>query len=152
MKNAIRLLLLAVSLAALSGTAMAQGDRQRPTREQLAEVQARHIAEEIALDDETSDRFIETYCNFQGEIWALGRPHRQPQQQMTEEEAGQALKAHFAHSQKILDLRQKYYGIYSGFMTQKQIMRVYELERQMMARLSKRGIRPDTPKGRMPRE
>ena len=63
MKNAIKLLLLAVSLAALSGTAMAQGDRQRPTREQLAEVQARHIAEEIALDDETSDRFIETYCN-----------------------------------------------------------------------------------------
>lgn len=46
MKNAIKLLLLAVSLAALSGTAMAQDDRQRPTREQLAEVQARHIAEE----------------------------------------------------------------------------------------------------------
>ena len=48
---------------------------------------------------------------------------------MTDEETGQMLKARFAHSQKILDLRQKYYGIYSEFLTQKQIQRVYELER-----------------------
>ena len=61
---------------------------------------------------------------------------------MTDEETGQALKARLDHSQKILDLRQKYYGIYSEFLTQKQIRRVYELERQMMDRLSKRGKRP----------
>ena len=58
---------------------------------------------------------------------------------MTDEETEQALKDRFAHSQKILDLRQKYYGIYSEFLTQKQIRRVYELERQMMDRLSKHG-------------
>ena len=61
---------------------------------------------------------------------------------MTDEETEQALKDRFAHSQKILDLRQKYYVIYSEFLTQKQIRRVYELERQMMDRLSKRGKRP----------
>ena len=57
---------------------------------------------------------------------------------MTEEETGQALKDRFAHSQKILDLRQKYYALYSEFLTQKQIWRVYELENQMMKRFSQR--------------
>ena len=58
---------------------------------------------------------------------------------MTNEEAEKVLKARFAHSQKILDLRQKYYAIYSEFLTQHEIRRVYELEKQMMNRLAARG-------------
>ena len=141
----IRLLLLVVALTTVCGTISAQTGKQRLTREQLAEVQAKHIAKEMAMDDATSQRFIDTFCQFQRDIWALGpRPKRpkQPHSQMTDEETEQALKDRFAHSQKILDLRQKYYGIYSEFLTQKQIRRVYELERQMMDRLSKHGKRP----------
>ena len=141
MKDIIRILLLAVMLTAIGGTASAQSSRQRLSREQLAEVQARHIANEMAMDDTTSQHFIETFCQFQREIWALGPRPKRPGNQMTDEETEQALKARFAHSRKILDLRQKYYGIYSEFLTQKQIRRVYELERQMMERLSKRSIR-----------
>ena len=48
---------------------------------------------------------------------------------MSDEETEQVLKERFGHSQKILDLRRKYYAIYSKFLTQKQIRRVYELER-----------------------
>ena len=141
MKNIIRLLLLAVALTAFSGTVSAQSNKQRLTREQLAEVQAKHIAKEMAMDETTSQRFIETFCQFQRDIWALGSRPKQPNNQMTDEETEQALKARFAHSQKILDLRQKYYAIYSEFLTQKQIQRVYELERQMTERLSKRSRR-----------
>lgn len=138
MKNIIRLLLLVVSLTAFSGAVSAQNRKQRLTREQLAEVQAKHIAKEMAMDKATSQRFIKTFCQFQRDIWALGPRPKQPNDQMTDEETGQALKARFAHSRNILDLRQKYYAIYSEFLTQKQIQRVYELERQMMERLSKR--------------
>lgn len=138
MKNIIRLLLLVVSLTAFSGAVSAQNRKQRLTREQLAEVQAKHIAKEMAMDKATSQRFIKTFCQFQRDIWALGPRPKQSHSQMTDEETGQALKARFAHSRKILDLRQKYYAIYSEFLTQKQIQRVYELERQMMERLSKR--------------
>ena len=138
MKNIIRLLLLVVSLTAFSGAVSAQNRKQRLTREQLAEVQAKHIVKEMAMDKATSQRFIKTFCQFQRDIWALGPRPKQPNDQMTDEETGQALKARFAHSRKILDLRQKYYAIYSEFLTQKQIQRVYELERQMMERLSKR--------------
>ena len=141
MKNIIRLLLLAVALTAFSGTVSAQSNKQRLTREQLAEVQAKHIAKEMAMDKATSQRFIKTFCQFQRDIWALGPRPKQSHSQMTEEETGQALKARFAHSRKILDLRQKYYAIYSEFLTQKQIQRVYELERLMMERLSKRSRR-----------
>ena len=141
MKNIIRLLLLAVALTAFSGTVSAQSNKQRLTREQLAEVQAKHIAKEMAMDKATSQRFIKTFCQFQRDIWALGPRPKQSHSQMTDEETGQALKARFAHSRKILDLRQKYYTIYSEFLTQKQIQRVYELERQMMEHLSKRNRR-----------
>jgi hypothetical protein len=51
-------------------------------------------------------------------------------------------------SQKILDLREKYYKKYSAFLTQKQIERVYELERKAMQRLSKRGQRGQGTSGR----
>lgn len=141
MKNIIRLLLLVVSLTAFSGAVSAQNRKQHLTRKQLAEVQAKHIAKEMAMDKATSQRFIKTFCQFQRDIWALGPRPKQSHSQMTDEETGQALKARFAHSRKILDLRQKYYAIYSEFLTQKQIQRVYELERQMMERLSKRSRR-----------
>ena len=141
MKNIIRLMLLAVALTALSGAASAQGNKQRLTREQLAEVQAKHIAQEMAMDEATSQRFIETFRQFQRDIWALGPRPKHPNDQMTEEETGQALKGRLIHSRKRLDLRQKYYTIYSEFLTQKQIRHVYELERQMMERLSKRSKR-----------
>lgn len=142
MKNLIRLLLLAVSFTALSGAASAQNDKQRLSREQLAEAQARHIAGEMAIDSATSKRFIDAYCRFQKEIWALGPRKRLQPNSMTDEEIGQVLRDRFAHSQKILNLRLKYYAVYSEFLTQKQILRVYELERQMMDRLAKRGKKP----------
>ena len=91
------------------------------------------------MDSVTAERFTDTFCQFQREIWALGPRPKQPRRQMTDEETEQALKERFAHSQKILDLRKKYYAIYSEFLTQKQIRRIYQLERQMMERLSKHG-------------
>ena len=126
MKGIIRILFGVVALTTFCGTVSAQTGKQRFTREQLAEVQAKHIAKEMAMDDATSQRFIDTFCQFQRDIWALGPRPKHPNDQMTDEETEQALKARFAHSQKILDLRQKYYVVYSEFLTQKQIRRVYE--------------------------
>ena len=142
MKNIIRLLLLVVTFTAFSFTAMAQNygkaNKQRLTREQLAEVQARHIAKDLAFDEATSKRFIKTYCNYQQEVWALG-PRVKPQRgKQSDGQTEQTLKDRFAHSQKILELRKKYYGVYSEFLTQVQIERVYQLERQMMLRLAKK--------------
>jgi hypothetical protein len=141
MNRFLRIVLLAAAIVC-SGTSGAQNnDRQRLTREQLAEMQARHIAREMAMDDATRRQFIETYCQYQAEIWALGprndRSHRPTPSAMTDAETEQAIKERFERSQRILNIRQAYYAKYSEFLTQPQIRQVYELERQMMIRLAK---------------
>ena len=101
---------------------------------------ANYIANQLALDDATTHKFVDTYCDFQKELWAIGP-------RMKQNRKGATTDAHdrFERSQKILALREKYYKRYSTFLTQKQIQRVYELERQMMRRLSQKG-------GRAPRQ
>lgn len=111
--------------------------RQRMAREQLAETQAKHIAEALAFDEQTAAKFVETYCECQKEIWTLA-PKKQRQRGATETEAEETIQNRFDRSQKLLDIRKKYYDEYSKFLTQKQIERVYELEKQMMKRLSDR--------------
>ena len=115
-----------------------QSKKQRISREELAEKQARHIAHELALDDATTQKYVATYCAYQKEVWALGpRVKRHQSENATEAEAEQANKARIEQSQKILDLREKYYKEYSKFLTQRQIERAYELERKSMNRLAR---------------
>ena len=143
MKNIVKFALCAIMMAVCTTAVQAQNDQsneQRMSREQLAEAQAKHIAHELALDDAISKKFIDTYMDYQKEIWALGPrlSHRQ-QQAETDAEAERNIKQRMERSQKILDLREKYYKRYSQFLTQKQIERVYELERKAMQRLARRG-------------
>ena len=128
--------------------------KQRMSREQMAEKQARHIARQLALDDATSQKFIETFSAYQKEVWALrpqGKRKHQKNSEMTDAEAEKVIKDQFDHSQKMLTLRQDYYNKYGWgqggeayLLPAKQIQRVYELERQSMNRLAKRG-RPNGP-------
>ena len=144
MKNIVRIALCAIMMAMCTTAIQAQdnnqSDKQRMTREQLAEAQGKHIAYELAFDEQTTQKFIEAYQDYQKEVWALGpRLSRRQQQAETEAEAEQAIKQRMERSQKILDLREKYYQRYSQFLTQKQIERVYELEHKAMKRLARRG-------------
>lgn len=131
----------AINVIFLSELNAQQNNKQRMTRDELAEVQAKHIASELAFDDPTTLRFIETYKNYQKEIWNLGprakKNNRIDSQTSTEQDLQVELNARFEKSQKILDIRKKYYNEYSKFLTQKQIQRVYEIEKDVMKRLSK---------------
>ena len=95
----------------------------------------------MAFDEATTKQFVETYTACQKEIWALGprmkgaRKQTNAQQQ-TEAEAKQDIALQFERSEKLLQIRQKYYAEYSKFLTQNQIKRVYVLERRMMKRLA----------------
>lgn len=112
-------------------------ERQRMTREQLAQTQARHICNELALDEEKSTKFCNEYCNYMKVFWAIGpKVGKKQRTDMTDAQAETQNKQDFERSQKILDLRQKYYKRYSTFLTQRQIQRVYEIEKQMRYRLA----------------
>lgn len=139
MKRIISMLIMAVMMTAFSSTTYAQdtNDRQQK-REKLAETQAHHIARQLAFDDATTAKFIDTYCQCQKEIWALGpRAKRQRGTAKTDAETEKAIEERFERSQKLLDIREKYYKEYSKFLTPKQIQRVYAIEKRMMGRLGK---------------
>lgn len=146
MKKLVLRLIMVMCMMTISSTivtaqtskpAIQKTERQRMTREQLAETQARHIANQLALNDETSEKFTMEYCSYMKELWAIGpRAGKKQQGEMTDAQAEAKTKQDFERSQKILDLRQKYYKRYSTFLTQRQIQRVYEIEKQMRNRLT----------------
>ncbi len=143
MKYIIRTFIIAIMMIASCTTVFAQQNtqKQRMSREQLAEVQAKHIAGELAFSDAVTEKFVKTFCDCQKEIWALGPRQRPDKQGMSEQENEERIKQRFAMSEKILNIRQKYYKEYSKFLSQAQIEKVYEQERKMMKRLANRGKR-----------
>ena len=137
MKKLLSILMMVVCTWCVSLPVQAQqtNAKQRITREQLAEVQAKHIASNLALNNELTAKFIETYTQCQKEVWALG-PRPKYNSQNSEEQTEQQMQKRFEMSEKLLAIRQKYYKKYSTFLTQKQIERVYQMEKQMMQRFA----------------
>ena len=121
------------------GNKPGDAQRKRPNMEQLTKMQASRISQSLGLDDKTSQKFIETFCQCRKEMGAT-HTHRQGKKraEMTDAEVDKAIKADFAQGRKILDIREKYYKAYSKFLTPKQIQRVYDMERQDMQRFAKK--------------
>lgn len=116
-----------------------EGQRKRPNMEQLTKMQASRISQSLGLDDKTSQKFIETFCQCRKEMGATRTHHQKKKRaEMTDAEVDKAIKADFAQGRKLLDIREKYYKAYSKFLTPKQIQRVYDMERQDMQRFAKR--------------
>ncbi len=113
--------------------------QQHKTPEQLDTMRARHIASELAFDEETARQFIELYCQCHKDLRDIRskRPRVKEGDGQTEEAIRQSILAQFDQSRKMLDLREKCYTEYSRFLTQRQIRRVYELEREVNQRLIK---------------
>ena len=118
------------------GSVSAQdSEKKRPSREQLAELQARHIAGSMALDDATAKKFVDAYRDYQQEVWNSDASMRKKENQsLTDAEIEKNIKERFARSRKLIDIREKYYDVYRDFLSPKQIQRVYELEKQVMKR------------------
>ncbi len=151
MKTIFRSFMIAIMMIASCATGFAQqnapqhsNQKQRMSREQLAEVQAKHIANELAFSDAVAEKFVKTYCDYQKEIWSMGPRQRPNKQDLSEQEKEERIKQRFAMSEKILDIRKKYYKEYSKFLSQAQIEKVYDQERKIMNRLAKRGHKKTT--------
>lgn len=130
MKTILRTLLVAITVMMCATAAMAQAnDGKRLSREELAVNQAKYIAHELALDEATTNKYVETYCAYQKELWALG-----PRKDLNVEQR-------LERSQKVLDLRKKYLAIYRGFLTETQVDRAYRLEKKVLDRMRKKNAR-----------
>lgn len=143
MNKITRMLLLATMLIAISLPSQAQETTdKRKSREELAETQARRIAHDMAFDDKTTSRFVEVYCQCQREVWTLGPRKGAKKRGRHAPSSGEGttitMQERFDRSQKLLDIRKKYYTEYRKFLSEEQVERVYQLEQQMMKRIAKR--------------
>lgn len=112
----------------------------RQSRQQFSQIQAENIAKELNLDATTGKRFTETYMKCQQEIWKIepGRPPRHREANtadLTEQEAQKIITDRFIHRQKMNEIQERYYKEYSKFLTQKQILRMYDHEWKMMEKM-----------------
>lgn len=126
MKQLLQTIIIAIVVMASGMSAMAQANSsQRLSRKELAVKQAQYIAHELAFDKSNTDKYVETFCQYRNEVWALG-----PRKNLTTEQR-------LERSQQILDLRKKYNTIYRGFLTEQQLDRAYKLEKRLLNRMGK---------------
>ena len=138
MKRIIRIMALAMFMVCMSMGANAQNkqkkDGSRMSVELLTELRAKRIAQALALDDATAQKFTTTFCACQKELYAANKAMKEnkgkKRSEMTDAEIETIQKDRFKQSRKLLDLREKYYGEYRKFLSARQVRRVYELEKQ----------------------
>lgn len=139
MKQTFKIIMLIVAIMTTAQTYAADNRQERISREELAKTQAKHIAKQLAFDEATTGKFVDTYCRCQQEIWTIDScPETDRKKKRRAEcKSGMSIEKRLERSQKLLDIRKKYYGEYSKFLTDAQIDRVYQIEKKMMDRLGK---------------
>ncbi len=136
-----------------SNSGKAQTEKgQRLSHEQMIEQQAKRLASELSLDSDKTTKLVDTYAKCQKEIDALDprggqAPEDMPKPEegnktdksakkekpaeMTDAQAEQEIKKRFDNEAKKLAVRQKYYKVYSTFLSQSQILKIYDHEEHM---------------------
>ena len=146
--NYVGMLLVALILS-VQGLYAQEGPRKGPdrkpfTHEQMTEIMAGRISQDLALDDATAAKFVEVYKKYMNEINTLRKPvdgfpprpdmskdnkdgkeFKMERKPVTDEMVEKMMKARFAQSRKMLDIREKYYDEFRKFLSPKQVERVY---------------------------
>lgn len=134
-------ILSAVMMLVASTLAFAQTPqgKARPSKEQMAQMQAVKIAEQLMLDEGTSSKFIPLYKEYKSENRAINEKYRKPKVKPAEGEApavktdaevDKEIRDQFAKSQEVLDLRKSYYEKFLKILSPKQIQQMYKLEKE----------------------
>lgn len=121
----------------------AKPERKQFNREQMLQMQCNQIIKGLALDDATAAKFAPVYKSYMEEMRATramnprkpagnktSADKQTPKPVPTDAEVEQAIKARFAQSRKMLDIREKYYNEFRKFLTPKQIQKMYNMEKR----------------------
>ncbi len=123
--------------------------KQRPTQEQMIQMQANQMVKTLMLDDATAAKFVPVYESYLKELRECRMMNRTPRGKkaegisngnagakpgmrpaMTDAQIENQIKEQFAQSRKMLDIREKYYNEFRKILTPKQIMKIYQTERR----------------------
>ena len=111
--------------------------RKRMTLEQITELQANKIVQELGLDDATAAKFTDVYKKYKKEMESVRKPNfgKRPDVKTgdkgqrpvsTDAEVEKRIKENFAQSRKMIDIREKYYDEFRKFLSPKQIQKIYD--------------------------
>ena len=120
--------------------------RPRMTMEQVAEMQANKIVNDLGLDDKTAARFTDVYKKYMKEqddvrkefpLYGVNgmkaRVSKDEDGKMkaqavvpTDEKVDKMMRDRFKQSRKMLEIREKYYDEFRKFLSPKQVQKVYD--------------------------
>ena len=145
------------SLVTLSAQNNGNKDKkQRPTQEQMIQMQTDRMVKSLMLDDATAAKFTPVYEKYLKELRECRMMNHKPGMRrgaaqgaeangaaetqkpaLTDAEIAQNIKDQFAQSRKMLDIREKYYNDFSKVLSQKQIAKIYQMERNYADKFKK---------------
>ena len=144
------------SLATISAQNKVNKDKkQRPTQEQMIQMQTERMVKSLMLDDATAAKFTPMYEKYLKEVRECRMMNHKPRVKkdapqgtdangaapqkpaMTDADIAQQIKGQFTQSRKMLDIREKYYNDFSKILSQKQIMKIYQMERSCADKFKK---------------
>ena len=143
MKTKFIYVIMAVLLMGSQMTLSAQNTdnkqkKQRPTPEQMVQMQTKQIVNTLMLDDATAAKFTPVYekylkelreCRMMTHKASTDANAKKERPSMTDDEIATMLRNQFTQSRKMLDIREKYYNEFSKILSQKQILKIYQQEK-----------------------
>ena len=117
--------------------------RPRMTMEQVANIHAAKIVNDLGLDDKTAARFTDVYKKYLKELDGVrkeyaadlkvrGKVEKDKEgtgfkmKTPTDEEVDKMMRDRFKQSRKMLEVREKYYDEFRKFLSPKQVQKVYD--------------------------
>ena len=146
MKKYLFMVMAAVMMLGGSITVNAQvaqngKERLHLTVDQIIQKRTEKMVQTLMLDDATSAKFIPVYSQYLKE--RLECRNMKPKHMgtdintKTDAEVDKMIQDNFAQSRKILDIREKYYAKFHKILTPKQIMKIYQVEKNDVGKMKK---------------
>ena len=139
-------------------------ERKRMTMEQMVDMQAIKIANDLGLDDKTTAKFVDVYKKYMTEQNEVRKEYpfgfktnvnpekrkvkdvaevKMKMQVPTDADVDKMMRDRFKQSRKMLDIREKYYDEFRQFLTPKQVQRVYDQDQMNHEKFHKEMDRRD---------
>lgn len=131
------ILLIGFATQANAQTAKRGAARQKMSVEKRDSLQCQRMANELMLNDATMAKFTPLYMNYLTElrnVWGSDKKADKKRdfgamKERTDAEIYKSMEDRFTKSQKVLDIRTKYYKEFKRFLTAKQVEKIYQSKR-----------------------
>lgn len=107
----------------------AKQKKQRPTAEQIMDMQVSGMQKRLMLDDETAAKFAPLYKEYLESLKAC-RPEKpqgnEPKKELTDKDIDQQMQQQWAMQKKIIEVKETYYAKFKKILTMRQVKQVFQ--------------------------